>query len=309
MLAAILALALLPQVPLPLPITSQDKPTQTLHLGSGKVIVGQILKEDEDHIYVDVGYDVLKIPTSAVVRREGLDDTTGTEVIDEDVFFRTELPETSIAEGVATFSEAVIKIESPAGQGSGFITSPEGYAVTNFHVVDGETDVNVTLYLRSRNGFDLKIIRDVEVIATNPHVDLALIKMTPPEGVTLKNVYLGDSEIIKAGQRVYAIGTPIGLERTVSSGIISVTNRTLRGLTHFQITTPINPGISGGPLFNLRGEVIGVNSSGYMGLQGLNFAIPSKYVMDFLRNRDAFVVDPSRSEYGIHYLPAPRKPG
>ncbi len=309
MLAAILALALLPQGPLPLPITSQDKPTQTLHLGSGKVIVGQILKEDEDHIYVDVGYDVLKIPSSAVVRREGMENTRGTEVIDEDVFFRTELPETSIAEGVATFSEAVIKIESPAGQGSGFITSPEGYAVTNFHVVDGETDVNVTLYLRSKNGFDLKIIRDVEVIATNPHVDLALIKITPPEGITLKNVYLGDSEIIKAGQRVYAIGTPIGLERTVSSGIISVTNRTLRGLTHFQITTPINPGNSGGPLFNLRGEVIGVNSSGYMGLQGLNFAIPSKYVMDFLRNRDAFVVDPSRSEYGIHYLPAPHKPG
>jgi S1-C subfamily serine protease len=87
-----------------------------------------------------------------------------------------------------------------------------------------------------------------------------------------------------------------------------VTNRTFQGRTHLQITTPINPGNSGGPLFNLRGEVVGVNSAGYMGLQGLNFAIPSKYVIDFLRNRDAFALDSTRSENGIHYMPAPRKP-
>ena len=305
MLAAILTIALLPQGPGEGP--PQRNPT-TLHLGGGMLIVGPILKEDQDQIYVDVGYDVLRIPTSAVVRREEQTGGTGSaEAIDEEIFFRAELPERSITEGAATFGEAVVKIESPAGQGSGFITSPEGYIVTNFHVVERETEVAVTLYLRSRNGFDLRTIRDVKVVATNPHLDLALVKMIPPEDVTLKHVYLGDSEVVRAGQRVYAIGTPIGLERTVSSGIVSVTNRTFGGLTRFQITTPINPGNSGGPLFNLRGEVIGVNSSGYMGMQGLNFAIPSKYVIDFLRNRDAFIVDPSRSEFGIHYLPAPRK--
>jgi serine protease Do len=71
---------------------------------------------------------------------------------------------------------------------------------------------------------------------------------------------------------------------------------------------PINPGNSGGPLFNLRGEVVGVNSSGYMGAQGLNFAIPSKYVIDFLRNREAFAVNDANEEHGIRYLPGPRKP-
>ena len=87
-----------------------------------------------------------------------------------------------------------------------------------------------------------------------------------------------------------------------------MTNRTFEGRCHFQITTPINPGNSGGPLFNLRGEVVGVNSAGYRGFQGLNFAIPAKYVIDFLNNRDAFALDTTRSENGVHYLPAPRKP-
>ncbi|MCA8973525.1 MAG: trypsin-like peptidase domain-containing protein, partial [Planctomycetes bacterium] len=151
-------------------------------------------------------------------------------------------------------------------------------------------------------------VRKVKVIAVNPHVDLALLKMTPPPGVRLKFVYIGESDPVKVGERVFAIGTPIGLERTVSSGIISVTNRTWSGFTHLQMTTPINPGNSGGPLFNLRGQVIGVNSAGYLGAQGLNFAIPSKYVVDFLRNRDAFALDSSREENGVHYMPGPRKP-
>ena len=131
--------------------------------------------------------------------------------------------------------------------------------------------------------------------------------MEPPKDLQLKTVFLGASDSMNVGDAVYAIGAPIGLDRTVSSGIISVTNRTFEGRCHFQITTPINPGNSGGPLFNLRGEVVGVNSSGYTGMQGLNFAIPSKYVIDFLNNRDAFALDSTRSENGVHYLPAPRK--
>jgi serine protease Do len=139
-------------------------------------------------------------------------------------------------------------------------------------------------------------------------VDLALLKMEPPAGVTLTHVFMGESEDCEVGERVFAIGAPIGLERTVSPGTISVRNRVLGGFTHFQMTTPINPGNSGGPLFNLAGEVVGVNSSGFLGSQGLNFAIPSKYVIDFLRNRDAFAVDSTRDENGVHYLPGPRRP-
>jgi len=282
-----------------------------LHLGGGRTVTGKILKETEEAVFLDLGFDVLRIPVRSIVRREtaGAGDRAKGP-INEGVFSRADLPELSITEGVELVSEAVVKIEGSSAQGSGFITSKDGYVVTNFHVVKGETEVKVTLYLKSKNGFDLKTVRKVKVIAINPDMDLALLKMTAPKGVTLKSVYLADSDKVKVGDKVYAIGTPIGLERTVSSGIVSVTNRTFGGRQHFQITAAINPGNSGGPLFNLRTEVIGVTSSKIVGvgLEGLNFAIPSKYVIDFLRNRDAFAFDATRSEYGVHYLPAPRKP-
>ena len=287
-----------------------DKPMWTLHLGNGKKLDGTLIKETEGHVFLDIGFDILKVPTASIIRRDktGADQGRVSAVTHEDIFSRADLPEASIRVGAARVGEAVVKIVSPGGQGSGFVTSKEGYVVTNFHVVEREVEVNVTLYLKSRNGFDLRTIRKCKVIAIAPHLDLALVKIKPPKGVTLKHIYIGDSEKMKVGDKVYAIGTPIGLERTVSAGIISVTNRTFQGRTHLQITTPINPGNSGGPLFNLRGEVVGVNSAGYMGLQGLNFAIPSKYVIDFLRNRDAFALDTTRSENGVHYMPAPRKP-
>jgi len=282
----------------------------TFHLGTGKKVDGAVVKETEAHVFLDVGYDILKVPTASIIRRDksGASEGRVAEVTHEDIFSTANLPEKSIRMGAAQVGEAVVKITSPGGQGSGFITSKDGYIVTNFHVVEREVEVNVTLYLKSKSGFDLRTLRKCKVAAIAPKLDLALVKIKPPKDVILKYVYIGDSNKMKVGDKVYAIGTPIGLERTVSSGIISVTNRTFQGRTHLQITTPINPGNSGGPLFNLRGEVVGVNSAGYMGLQGLNFAIPSKYVIDFLRNRDAFALDSARSENGIHYMPAPRKP-
>ena len=125
-----------------------------------------------------------------------------------------------------------MKIVTAGGQGSGFITSREGYVVTNHHVVKGEIEAAITLYLRSKNGFDLKTVPKCKVIAINPDMDLALLKIKPPKGVRLKHVFVGDSEKVKVGHKVYAIGTPIGLERTVSSGIVSVTNRVFAGRTH-----------------------------------------------------------------------------
>jgi serine protease Do len=285
---------------------------EVLHLGGGKRVVGAVIKQTEDTVFVDVGFDILKVPVATIVRREpvGLEANQGGDIRREEVFAMGELPEMSITEGAARVSEAVVKIESPGGQGSGFVTSEDGYIVTNFHVVEDEEEVDVTLYLKSKSGFDLRTVRKVKVVAINPEIDLALIKMEPPDGVRLTAVLLGDSEKVRAGDRVFAIGTPIGLERTVSSGIVSVTNRTFGGHTMFQITAAINPGNSGGPLFTLRGQCVGVNSAKMVGvgIEGLNFSIPSKYVIDFLRNREAFAFDATRSKGGVHYLPAPRKP-
>ncbi|MBL9077423.1 MAG: trypsin-like peptidase domain-containing protein [Planctomycetes bacterium] len=290
----------------------QDPPPTTavevLDLGNGNKVQGRVLRTTDTTIFVDVGFDVLKVPVAAVLRRESVAGEATGRVDRRALWARAELPERSVAEGAKVMGEAVVKIEAASGQGSGFVTHADGWIVTNFHVVEGEVEVDVVVYPVTANGFEPRTVRKCKVAAINPAMDLALVKMEPPAGLSLKTVFLGESDAMRVGDTVYAIGAPIGLDRTVSSGIVSVTNRTFEGRCHFQITTPINPGNSGGPLFNLRGEVVGVNSSQYRGFQGLNFAIPAKYVIDFLDNRDAFALDSTRSENGVHYLPAPRRP-
>ena len=311
MLVATLALLFCVQDPkapaVDLPVLKPDT-VEVLELGNGTRIQGRVLRATEQAIFIDVGYDVRKVPIASVLRRETVDGKRTGGVVHEKLWSRAELPERSVAEGAKLMGEAVVKIEAAGGQGSGFVTNADGWVVTNFHVVEREVEVDVVVYSLGKNGFEPRTVRKCKVAAINPNMDLALVKMEAPSDLQLKTIYLGDSDGMQVGDTVYAIGAPIGLDRTVSSGIISVTNRTFEGRCHFQITTPINPGNSGGPLFNLRGEVVGVNSAGYRGFQGLNFAIPAKYVIDFLNNRDAFALDTTRSENGVHYLPAPRKP-
>ena len=312
MLAAMLAVSFCCQdpaaTPAPVPLPAKVDGVEVLDLGNGCRIQGRVLRSTEQTIFVDVGYDVLKVPLAAVLRRETVDGNRTGGIVREKLWARAELPERSVAEGAKVFGEAVVKIEAAGGQGSGFVTHVDGWVVTNFHVVEREVEVDVVVYSLGKNGFEPRTVRKCKVAAINPAMDLALVKMETPDDLALKTIYLGDSDAMQVGDTVYAIGAPIGLDRTVSSGIVSVTNRTFEGRCHFQITTPINPGNSGGPLFNLRGEVVGVNSAGYRGFQGLNFAIPAKYVIDFLNNRDAFALDTTRSENGVHYLPAPRRP-
>ncbi len=298
-----------------LPMSPKAQELVRFHLGNGRVIVGTVLKRNDGKIWVDLGFDVLRIPGSAVKKEEKVarpkKGNIQKKVEEREIFAYADLPEKSITEGARLVEEGVVKVSGSLGQGSGFIISREGYVVTNFHVVEDQDNLKVTLYIRSKNGYDLKTIEKVKVVAANPHMDLALLKMDVPKGLELTRVFLGNSDTVKVGEKVFAIGNPLGLERTVSEGIVSVANRTFGGRIHFQITAAINPGNSGGPLFNLRGQVIGVTSSKIfgVGIEGLNFAIPVNYVIDFLKHRDAFAVDYTRTKDGIHYLPAPRKPG
>lgn len=308
MLLATVALLMVPQVQSPTTPAAATAVLEVLDLGNGCKLQGRVLRATEQAVFLDLGYEVLRVPTSVVVRRSPVEGELAARTVVEQLFTRAELPERSVAEGAKLMGEAVVKIEASAGQGSGFITHADGWIVTNFHVVEKEVEVDVVIYPVGKNGMEPRTLRKAKVAAINPAMDLALVKLAPPSDLTLKTVWIGESDAMRVGDQVYAIGAPIGLDRTVSSGIISVTNRTFAGRCHFQITTPINPGNSGGPLFNLRGEVVGVNSSGYQGFQGLNFAIPTKYVVDFLRNREAFALDATRSENGVRYLPAPGKP-
>ena len=155
------------------------------------------------------------------------------------------------------------------GTGSGFIVSSDGVILTNAHVVDGASRVIVRL----TNGREYK----AHVVGADRRSDVAVLKI---DARNLPAVRLGDSSEVKVGQWVVAIGSPYGFDNTVTSGILSAKARSLGGDTYvpfLQTDAPVNPGSSGGPLFDLRGDVVGINSQIYSrsgGYQGLSFAIP-----------------------------------
>ena len=153
------------------------------------------------------------------------------------------------------------------GIGSGFILSADGYVMTNAHVVDGADEVIVTL--TDKREFKAKII------GADKRSDVALVKI---EAAGLPTVRTGDVNRLKVGEWVIAIGSPFGLENTVTAGIVSAKSRdTGEFLPLIQTDVAINPGNSGGPLINMRGEVVGINSQIYSrsgGYQGISFAIP-----------------------------------
>ena len=155
------------------------------------------------------------------------------------------------------------------GQGSGFIVSPDGVILTNAHVVDGAQEV--TVKLTDRREFKAK------VLGADPQTDVAVIRI---DAKNLPVVRIGDPAISKVGEPVLAIGSPYGFESSATAGIISAKSRALPADTYvpfIQTDVAVNPGNSGGPLFNQKGEVIGINSQIYSqtgGYQGLSFAIP-----------------------------------
>jgi serine protease Do len=158
--------------------------------------------------------------------------------------------------------------EQNRGTGSGFILDSNGYILTNAHVVEGATNIYVTL--TDKREFKAKLI------GSDPRTDVALVKI---ESKDLPKLPVGDSSKVRVGEWVLAIGSPFGLDNTVTAGIISAKGReTNDSITPFiQTDVAINPGNSGGPLINTRGEVIGINSQIYSksgGYMGISFAIP-----------------------------------
>ena len=155
------------------------------------------------------------------------------------------------------------------GEGSGFIVTSDGYILTNAHVVRGASDVVVRLV--DRHEYTAK------VIGQDTRTDVAVIKI---DAKNLPTVKIGDPSKLKPGQWVIAIGSPFGFDNSVTAGIVSATARTLpddRYVPFIQTDVPVNPGNSGGPLFNMDGEVVGINSQIYSqtgGYMGLSFAIP-----------------------------------
>ncbi len=281
----------------------------TIVLKSGQRIEGEVLKVQKDTLFVDVGVDVIRVPVDQIAER------TSQEPVAEDpaktqagIYQTADLPERTVKELVARFGEGVVLIQTPDGLGSGFIINERGYCVTNFHVVEAQTRVAVTIFHRNDQGdFERRAIRDVKILALNPYFDLALLEIPAQDKLKFRPVYIADDDSQREGDNVFAIGSPLGLERSVSEGIISTRNRNMDGIVYIQTTAQINPGNSGGPLFNINGQVVGVINMKLTFGEGLGFAIPVSYLKHFLNNWDAFAFDRTNPNTGFHYLEPPRR--
>ena len=298
----------------------------TIQLKDKAAVTGKVLAEKPDHIAVDIGYTVLVIPRSqvaAIVK----DDTpalaskhprgpkAGAAAAAEIAEARHGVyvastkspPVRTVLELVNQIGEAVVQVRTPGGLGSGFFLNEDGFLITNFHVVEGETQISVEVYHQKDGQLERKTYKLVRIIALNKFADLALLKVEDKDAPRFKYVALGSADALSVGESVFAIGSPLGLERTVTEGILSTKTREMGGSLYLQTTAQINPGNSGGPLFNLSGEVVGVTNMKVSSGEGLGFAIPVESVKLFLDHRDAFAYSNENPANPYRYLEPPSR--
>jgi serine protease Do len=287
----------------------------TIQLKDAAAITGKILAEKSDSLVVDVGYTALVIPRGAIMAVSKAAPLNGAETA---VAASTALgqfysattrisPARDVSSLVKQIGEAVVQVKTPGGLGSGFFINEDGYLITNFHVIEGETEISVEVYHQRDGQLDRETYKQVKIIAINKFHDLALLHIEDKGAGKFKSVILGSADALNVGDGVFAIGSPLGLERTVTQGILSTKTRQLEGELYLQTSTQINPGNSGGPLFNLAGEVVGVTNMKITFGEGLGFAIPVELVKSFLDHRDAFAYSTDNPNNPFRYLEPPSR--
>src|ERR1700739_314673 len=285
----------------------------TVQLKDSASVTGKILAEKTDSVVVDVGYTVLVVPRTSIAgitKSAVASSGTTAALLDAPPQFytagATAMPARDVQDLVKQLGQAVVQVRTPEGLGSGFFVNPDGYLITNFHVIEGETEISVEVYSQDSNGqLDRDTYKQVRIVAINKFHDLALLHIEDKNAPKFKYLTLGSSDALNVGDSVFAVGSPMGLERTGTEGIVSTKTREMEGELYLQTTTQINPGNSGGPLFNLAGEVVGVTNMKIMFGEGLGFAIPVELVKNFLDHRDAFAYSTDNPNNPYRYLAPP----
>lgn len=274
----------------------------------GAVVKAPLVKRNEDAVVVDLGFDLLRIPAGEVMSIEKEKDEVSFSGGGDHLYHISDSERMSTVAASERCAPSVVVVTTPRGLGSGFFINKDGYLITNFHVIRGEKMVSVTRFVKEAKTLRRVVHKDVEIIATAPFHDLAVLKIKDKVDDIVFAVFSAGDDVA-VGETIFAIGNPLGLERTVTKGVISQEARNFEGVLYRQIDAPVNPGNSGGPLFNERGQVIGIINMGIPSMEGLNFAIPAmhaKYILDHL---DAFAFNEANPESGYVYPDPPPRPG
>jgi serine protease Do len=301
--------------------------SDVIQLKDNATVTGKILTEKRDQVAIDIGYTVLVIPRSdieKILRGEAAVpirssssskpaptpppiDSKPTLALKPGFYSANirAMPDKTVRDLVNQLGEAVVQVRTPSGLGSGFIINEDGYLVTNFHVIEGETQISVAVYHMRDGQLEPKVYKQVRIVAVNKFQDMALLKIDDKDTPKFKYVVLGSADNLSVGEGVFAVGSPLGLERTVTEGILSTKTREFEGTLYLQTTAQINPGNSGGPLFNMAGEVVGITNMKITFGEGLGFAIPIEGVKYFLDHRDAFAYSNDNPSNPYRYLQPP----
>ena len=292
--------------------TSISAKIVSIDLENDTSVSGELVKEGVGEVFIDLGFDIIKIPKTAIIQIEDqkVNQSNKERSFKNQLYVESQGQRklSSLRNLVDELGEAVVLIRTPIGLGSGFLIHPDGYIVTNDHVVAGERQISVTQFKGTGAKMTKQNFDNVKIVASGGNLDLALLKIEGENPrFSFPFVTLGASPNLKQGERVFAIGSPLGLERSVSEGIVSLRNRIISDRLHVQTTAEISPGNSGGPLFNYRGEVVGVNNMKVVaqGAEGLGFSIPVDSLKTFLINRDAYAFDPRNPNAGFRYTTPP----
>ena len=282
---------------------------ETIIFQSGASINAPVIADRAGAVIVDIGFTALLIPRDKIISiqsesqiAEPNSPAAQAEAEGLDGLYHTAPFEAkTLQQCYKTVAPAVVKISTPVGLGSGFFINQQGYLITNYHVIEKETRIMVTLFSEGGGSFEKKQFQKIRIVAINPFVDLALLKVEDLDE-KVPFVYLGRTEQVRVGQSVFAVGNPLGLERSLSEGAITTVSRAFEGLVYLQTNADINPGNSGGPLFDMCGQVIGVTNMGAFFFGGLGFAIPVDCVKDFIDHYQAFAYDKDNPNSGYRYL-------